>query len=255
MGRTVTLTATVTAKTIVVSPAGTTPAQAGISITPPATNVASSTCGAPTPAGTTTNSATVSCTFVLTGSLPSPASLNFSASYAGDSYTQANSANGSLSVAAGAATHFTVSAPSTATAGTAFNFTVTALDQFNNTATSYGGMVHFSSSDGTATLPADSTLTNGVGTFAATLKTVGPQTITAADKNSSSINGASGSITVSAAAATHFVVSAPSAATAGTAFNFTVTAQDQYNNTATSYGGTVHFTSSDGIASLPAIPT
>ena len=65
-----------------------------------------------------------------------------------------------LTVIAGPATDFAVSAPASATAGTAFAFTVTALDQFNNTATSYAGTVHFTSSDGAATLPANSTLTN-----------------------------------------------------------------------------------------------
>ena len=50
---------------------------------------------------------------------------------------------------------------------------------------------------------------------------------------------------MSLAAATHFVVSVPSSATAGSAFTFTVTAEDQYDNTATGYTGTVHFTSSD----------
>src|SRR5581483_6605121 len=104
-------------------------------------------------------------------------------------------------------------------------------------------------------LPADSTLSNGSGTFSATLETAGNQTITAADTNSSSIIGTSNSITVSAAAATHFAVSAPSSATAGAAFNFTVTAQDQFNNTATGYGGTVHFSSTDGAAILPANST
>ena len=38
---------------------------------------------------------------------------------------------------------------------------MTALDQFNNTATGYSGTVHFTSSDGQAVLPSDSTLTNG----------------------------------------------------------------------------------------------
>src|SRR5262249_12369322 len=76
-----------------------------------------------------------------------------------------------LTVTAGAGTHLAISAPSNATAGTAFNFTVTAQDQFNNTATGYSGTVHFTGSDGSAVLPANSTLTNGVGTFSATLKT------------------------------------------------------------------------------------
>ncbi|HMF23721.1 MAG TPA: hypothetical protein VKG24_16555, partial [Pseudolabrys sp.] len=79
------------------------------------------------------------------------------------------------------ATHFAVSAPASATGGTAFSFTVTALTASNNVATGYSGTVHFTSSDGAATLPANATLTNGVGTFSATLKTAGTQTIAATD--------------------------------------------------------------------------
>ncbi len=157
-----------------------------------------------------------------------------------------------IAVSAAAATHFTVSAPGSATAGGAFNFTVRGQDPFNNTATGYGGVVHFTSSDGQAVLPADSTLTNGSGTFSATLKTAGNQTLTATDTVTSSISGTSNTIAVSAVAATHFTVSAPSSAAAGGAFNFTVTAQDPFNNTATSYTGTVTFSSSDGQATLPA---
>jgi hypothetical protein len=44
----------------------------------------------------------------------------------------------------------------------------------------------------------------------------------------------------------------PSPTTAGVAGSFTVTAQDAYGNTATGYTGTVHFTSSDAQALLPA---
>src|SRR5262249_57011349 len=76
---------------------------------------------------------------------------------------------------------------SSATAGTAFDFTVTAQDQFDNTATGYTGTVHFTSSDGNPVLPADSMLTNGTGTFSATLKTAGSQTITTTDADNSSI--------------------------------------------------------------------
>ena len=150
------------------------------------------------------------------------------------------------------ATHFSVTAPATATAGTPFSFTVTALDATNATVTSYGGTVHFTSSDGAAVLPANITLTNGTGTLSATLKTAGNQTITATDTVTASITGTSGTIAISAGAATHFAVAAPASATSGTAFNFTVTALDASNNTATTYAGTVHFTSTDGQAVLPA---
>ena len=54
-----------------------------------------------------------------------------------------------------AATHFSVSATATTTAGSGFTFTVTALDGSNSIDNNYLGMVHFTSSDGLATLPAD----------------------------------------------------------------------------------------------------
>ena len=130
------------------------------------------------------------------------------------------------------ATHFSVSAPASATAGSAFSFTVTALDAGNATDTGYSGTVHFTSSDGAATLPADVTLVNGVGTFSATLRTAGTQTLTATDTVTASITGTSNNITVNAAAATHYTVTAPAAATGGVAFSFTVTALDAFNNTA-----------------------
>jgi hypothetical protein len=94
------------------------------------------------------------------------------------------------------ATHFTVSAPATATAGAPFNFTVTALDQSNHTATGYGGTIRFTSSDGAAVLPANTTLPSGTGIFSATLKTAGSRTITATDTVTASITGSSAAIEV-----------------------------------------------------------
>lgn len=152
--------------------------------------------------------------------------------------------------------NFAVDAPATATAGTAFNFTVTAQDASNNVMPGYTGTVRFTSTDTAAVLPADATLTNGVGTFSATLTTAGSQTITATDTVAASVTQTSGSIGVSASTTgTQFEVSAPSTATVGTAFNYTVTALDPYNNTVTGYSGTVHFTSTDGAAVLPADAT
>ena len=153
------------------------------------------------------------------------------------------------------ATHFSVTAPSTATAGAAISVTVTAQDSSNNTVPTYSGTVHFTSTDSAAALPADATLTNGVGTFSVTLKTSGNQTVTATDTATSSITGATPTIAVGGAAATHFKVTGPANATAGTAFNATVTALDAFNNTSTAYAGTVHITTSDSAAVLPANST
>ena len=147
----------------------------------------------------------------------------------------------SITVSAAAATHFVLAAPATATAGTPLTFTVTADDQYGNTATGYTGTVGFTSSDTAAVLPANDTLTDGAGTFTPTLETAGSQTLTATDTVNASLLGTSSSITVSAAAANHFVLAAPATATAGTPLTFTVTADDQYGNTATGYTGTVHF--------------
>jgi hypothetical protein len=153
------------------------------------------------------------------------------------------------------ATHFSVSAPSSATAGSPFNVTVTALDSTNSTSTAYSGTVHFTSSDGSATLPADTTLTNGVGTFSVTLTAAGSQTVTATDTVSSSITGTSGAIAVGSGSATRFSMTVPTNATSGSSFIVFVTAKDAYGNTVTGYGGTVHFTSTDGAAVLPADAT
>src|SRR5262249_249255 len=60
-------------------------------------------------------------------------------------------------------------------------------------------------------------------------------------------------ITVQAAAAHTFQVSAPSTATAGQPIQVTVTAQDAFGNVVTNYAGTVHFSlsNSDSMATLP----
>jgi Galactose oxidase, central domain len=102
----------------------------------------------------------------------------------------------SISVIAVGATHFSVIVPTTATAGTAISLSVNALDASNNMVTSYSGTAHFTSTDAQATLPANSTLTNGTAIFPATMKTAGNQTITVTDEATASITGTSNSIYV-----------------------------------------------------------
>ena len=164
------------------------------------------------------------------------------------------SCGGSGSQTSTSANHFLVmSATNIVPSGTPFNVTVTALDSSNNGVTTYSGTVHFTSSDSQAVLPANSTLTNGTGTFSVTLKTAGAQTVTATDSGTG-ISGTSASISV-IGATTHLSVTAPGSATTGTAFNFAVSALDASNNIVTSYSGTVHFTSTDNQAVLPANST
>jgi hypothetical protein len=153
------------------------------------------------------------------------------------------------------ASSFAVSGfPSPTTAGVVGTFTVTAEDADGAAATGYAGTLHFSSSDAQAGLPPDYTFTasdQGTHTFSATLKTAGTQSLTVTDTTTAGLTGGDTGITVTPAAASHLAVSAPAGSTAGSQFSVTLTARDPYNNTATGYTGTVHFTSTDGQASLP----
>ncbi|GAA2607317.1 beta strand repeat-containing protein [Paractinoplanes durhamensis] len=151
-------------------------------------------------------------------------------------------------------THFVVSAPASATAGTAVNVTVTAKDAGENTVTGYGGTLTWTSSDPSAVLPSSSTsLTNGVGVEPVTFSTAGSRTVTVTD--GSSITGTSGGVTVEPGAVTHFAVSAPASATAGTPVTATVTALDAAGNTVTNYSGSVAWSSTDSAAVLPPTAT
>jgi hypothetical protein len=132
--------------------------------------------------------------------------------------------------------------------------TVTLLDAYGNVATGYTGTVHFTSSDARAVLPANYTFTSadaGTHAFSVTLKTAGSQSITAADTLTSSLTATSAGIVVSPAAAAKFVLTAPTSVTHGVRFSLTMTVQDAYGNIVTGHSGTVHFTSSDGTATLP----
>jgi hypothetical protein len=164
----------------------------------------------------------------------------------------------SITVTAAAATTLSlVASVGNTTAGAPINLTLTARDQFGNVAAGYTGAVHFSSTDANAILPADYAFTGtdaGIHTFTAglTLKTAGSQTATATDAANAALTASTNPITVGAAATSKLTLVGPAAAAAGTAINVSVTAQDQYGNTTPGYTGSVHFTSSDAQAALPA---
>ena len=100
-----------------------------------------------------------------------------------------------------AASKFSVSGiPPSVIAGIAETFTVTAQDAFGNVATGYSGTIRFSSSDSEATLPANATLIDGVGTFSARFNTAGTQSITATDTANNSITGSETGVTVTGTA-------------------------------------------------------
>src|SRR5205823_3710269 len=165
------------------------------------------------------------------------------------------SATANLTVNAAPASQLNLATATTAPNGRPATWTVTAADASGNTVTSYSGTVHFSSSD-TSTgvvLPRDATLTNGEGTFSATLIKAGAQTLSASDAANNL--SATANLTVNAAPAGQLVLATATAApTAGQSFSFTVTAQDPYGNTAASYAGTLHFSTSDSSSGVVLPP-
>lgn len=178
-----------------------------------------------------------------------------------------------VDVGPAAAATFALTGAATQTAGTAQVVTLTAFDDFGNTALGYGAAqdVTFSGAsaspvgdDPTAT---DSSATEiDFGTITSLTFTAGVVTTSLVlyrDENVSLSASAAGVTTSSplavdvapAAAATLVAGGFTDPTIAGVAHNLTVTARDIFGNTATGYAGTVHLTSSDGAAVLPVDAT
>jgi hypothetical protein len=103
-------------------------------------------------------------------------------------------------LAASSGTQVTPAAPSSVSHRSQFSVTVTVEDAYGNVVTGYLGTIQFSSSDSSATLPANYTFTAsdaGVHTFTSVfvLRTRGNQRLTATDTQNSSLT-ATDTITV-----------------------------------------------------------
>jgi hypothetical protein len=80
--------------------------------------------------------------------------------------------------------------------GTSFNVTVNAVDAVWNVVTSATDTVDITSSDSTASLPADAALVNGTGSFTVTFGQAGTWTVTATDVTDATKTANTGSPTV-----------------------------------------------------------
>jgi hypothetical protein len=161
-------------------------------------------------------------------------------------------------VTSGGTSSFTVTGfPTSQTAGVAGSIVVVAKDALGNITTGYRGTVHFSSTDVQAVLPADYTFVAGDAgqhSFpAVTLKTAGSQSVTITDTTSPSITGSQSGISVTpAATASLLVLGYPNPSNSGIPGLVTVVVRDAFGNSTPGYVGTVHFTSTDVQAILPA---
>jgi hypothetical protein len=135
-------------------------------------------------------------------------------------------------------------------------FTVTALDSSNNMGASYLGTVHFTSSDPLANLPADYTFTAvdaGTHSFSVSMFTAGLQTVTATDTVMTNVRGTSNAITIEAEAPSTMLVTGGSGSI-GKFRTVHVDLEDEFGNhsVGATTARTIHFTSSDPAAVLPA---
>lgn len=154
------------------------------------------------------------------------------------------------------ATRFVVQLPDYADAGSLITVTVSAVQSGLEIVPTYGGTVHFTSSDPGAVLPVDYTFTTedqGTHTFTAltVFKKSGEQTLTVSGVTGPSINATQGIVVLGGPLA-QFLLSLPLTTTAsGNFIQLTVTAVDAYGNTISTYTGSVGFTTTDPKASPP----
>ena len=160
-------------------------------------------------------------------------------------------------LAAAASELYVGSIPSPIREGTPGDVYVAAYNEDGSIDTAYRGTIHFTSTDPEATLPPDYTFTAGdngdhLFTNGVTLRTVGEQIVTATD-TATSITGQQTEIQVIEGGATSVdVTGIPSPTRSGKAQSVTVTAYNSDFSIDTGYRGTIHFTSTDPEATLPA---
>jgi hypothetical protein len=170
-------------------------------------------------------------------------------------------ASGPFTVNPAGINSFTFPTPATQTAGTAFNVSLTAKDAYGNTATDYSGAksVVFTgaanSPGGTApSYPSSVTFTNGIAaTVPITLYNAASTTLTATEASKS---GSTGAFTVNPLAISSLrLTAATTTPTAGQTDALTITALDQYGNTATAYNASPNLTFTGATAIGTFIPT
>jgi len=138
--------------------------------------------------------------------------------------------------------------------GQSFDVDLRIADSVQGFTVPYIGTVHFTSSDSAAVLPADyafTSLDGGLHHFVLTLNTSGQQTVTVTDTRLPGFTGSS-TFQVNAPNVAELRIIAPGTATTGTPVSFSIVAFDAVQTPVTNYTGTIHFTSTDPLAVLPA---
>ena len=143
--------------------------------------------------------------------------------------------------------HFVIGEIGPQKAGTAFPFTITAVDSTGATVTSYSGPINVNDTTQTLTIVTNNGFTNGVwtGTVKITKASLNVK-VTAEDKETPSKKGTSNTFEVKAGDLDHFVFNEIGQQTAGVEFSVTVKAIDGFGNKITDYSGTVELSTNNG---------
>ncbi|TMQ05212.1 MAG: hypothetical protein E6J91_41190 [Deltaproteobacteria bacterium] len=155
---------------------------------------------------------------------------------------------------AAAATFQLTTLPASAVAGQALVLSITAHDQFNNVATTFGGKAVLTSGEATDILPPATSFTAGVATVSLAFTKVGNHIATVTDQAAALPPVNTSSVAIGPAAPFRIALApANQTTTAGTAESFTASVFDAFNNASTNYAGTLHFAAiGDPIADVPA---
>ena len=149
-----------------------------------------------------------------------------------------------------------LSAPPDVRQGQSVTVTVTAVDaDRGRRISSYSGLVRFSSTDPSATLPGDYRFTtgdDGEHQFTVTFRTAGNQNLRVVDVDNPSAEDQRSAIRVVASTRSLELSGTPASITSGQPFTYTVRAVDSNGVTVADYRGRVRFSSSDSSASLPS---
>jgi hypothetical protein len=141
--------------------------------------------------------------------------------------------------------HFVFSSVGDQTAGSSFSIIITAKDASNNTLTNFVGTNTLNVSIGTISPTSTGAFSKGVWTGSVIV--TGANSGVTLFTTGSGMTGTSNSFTVNSGTLNHFTFSTVnSPQTAGSGFSITVTANDVYDNTVTSYVGTPSLTVSTG---------
>ena len=172
-----------------------------------------------------------------------------------DSSNNLAGSSNAIVVTPAAAASLALSGNTSVAAAAPFTVSLTAYDAYGNRATGYAGTVNYSTNNANAVLPASTTFVAGTGQATSgnvlLLAAGSASTVSAVDASNANITGALVGIMVTPLSAHHLSVAGLTSGAAGRSQTVTVTARDIYNNTASSYRGTINTTSSDLAASLP----